>query len=60
MHAHQRRKGGEVPYVSHLLAVSVFVMEQDGSEDEAIGALLHDSVEGCVQHNTSDSRPSLR
>lgn len=47
IHARQRRKGGEVPYVSHLLAVSALVMEQGGSEDEAIGALLHDSVEDC-------------
>jgi (p)ppGpp synthase/HD superfamily hydrolase len=43
IHARQRRKGGSVPYVSHLLAVSALVMEQGGSEDEAIGALLHDS-----------------
>lgn len=47
IHARQRRKGGSVPYVSHLLAVSALVMEQGGSEDEAIGALLHDSAEDC-------------
>lgn len=47
IHSRQRRKGGAVPYVSHLLAVSALVMEQGGSEDEAIGALLHDSAEDC-------------
>lgn len=44
-HAKQKRKGGEVPYVSHLLAVCALVLEQGGSEDEAIAALLHDAVE---------------
>ena len=33
------------PYVSHLLGVCSLVLEDGGSEDEAIAALLHDSVE---------------
>lgn len=45
LHAHQRRKGSGVPYVSHLLAVASLVLEDGGSEDEAIAALLHDAVE---------------
>lgn len=45
MHANQSRKGGEIPYVAHLMAVSVIVMEAGGSEDEAIAALLHDGPE---------------
>lgn len=44
-HATQHRKGTEIPYVSHLLAVSSLVMEDGGNEDECIAALLHDSVE---------------
>jgi GTP pyrophosphokinase len=44
-HAKQKRKGTGVPYVSHLLAVCALVLEQGGSEDEAIAALLHDAVE---------------
>jgi GTP pyrophosphokinase len=44
-HAKQKRKGTPVPYVSHLLAVCALVIEQGGSEDEAIAALLHDAVE---------------
>jgi GTP pyrophosphokinase len=44
-HRLQRRKGTDVPYVSHLLAVTSLVLEMGGTEDEAIGALLHDMVE---------------
>jgi (p)ppGpp synthase/HD superfamily hydrolase len=39
------RKGTEVAYLSHLMSVSALVMESGGSEDEAIAALLHDSIE---------------
>ncbi|MCX7803254.1 MAG: HD domain-containing protein [Meiothermus ruber] len=45
LHKHQYRKGTEIPYLSHLLAVSALVMEHGGGEDEAIAALLHDAVE---------------
>jgi (p)ppGpp synthase/HD superfamily hydrolase len=44
-HRAQLRKGTEIPYVSHLLAVTALVLEMGGSEDEAIAALLHDAVE---------------
>lgn len=44
-HDEQRRKGTDVPYVSHLLAVCALVIEGGGGEDEAIAALLHDAVE---------------
>lgn len=49
LHAHQWRKGPngghEVPYVMHLLGVCAIVLENDGSETQAIAALLHDAVE---------------
>lgn len=45
IHAHQHRKETGIPYVSHLLAVSALVLEYGGSEEEAIGALLHDAGE---------------
>ena len=46
LHARQRRKKiRDVPYVSHLLAVASAVLDDGGSEDEAIAALFHDSVE---------------
>ena len=45
LHANQRRKGSDVPYIAHLLAVTSIVLEHGGTEDEAIAALLHDAVE---------------
>lgn len=44
-HRRQRRKGTDVPYAAHLLAVGALVWEDGGDEDEAIAALLHDAVE---------------
>jgi (p)ppGpp synthase/HD superfamily hydrolase len=45
LHAKQTRKGSDTPYIAHLLAVTAFVLEHGGTEDEAIAALLHDAVE---------------
>ena len=45
LHAGQTRKGTQIPYVSHLLAVTALVIEYGGNEDQAIAALLHDAVE---------------
>ena len=45
LHGKQTRKGSKIPYVSHLLAVGAIVLEDGGSEDEAIAALLHDAIE---------------
>lgn len=45
LHARQRRKGGQIPYLAHLLGVTSIVLEDGGDEEEAIGALLHDAVE---------------
>jgi (p)ppGpp synthase/HD superfamily hydrolase len=45
LHDGQKRKATDIPYLTHLLAVAGLVMEDGGSEDEAIGALLHDSIE---------------
>jgi SpoVK/Ycf46/Vps4 family AAA+-type ATPase len=45
-HGEQPRKGGTIPYISHLLAVAAIVMEYGGSDDAAIAALLHDAVDG--------------
>ena len=45
IHAAQRRKGTDAPYISHLLGVASLVIEHGGSEDQAIAALLHDAAE---------------
>ena len=39
------RKGGTIPYMSHLLAVSALVIEHGGDEVQAAAALLHDVLE---------------
>jgi (p)ppGpp synthase/HD superfamily hydrolase len=41
----RKKTGRAIPYISHLLAVAALVLEDGGSEDEAIAALLHDTVE---------------
>lgn len=45
LHAKQKRKGTDIPYVAHLLTVAALVLEQGGDEDQAIAALLHDAIE---------------
>jgi (p)ppGpp synthase/HD superfamily hydrolase len=45
LHRDQERKGTDTPYVTHLLAVTAIVGENDGTEDEVIAALLHDGPE---------------
>ena len=44
-HGEQARKGTDITYVSHLLAVSALVLEHGGDEELAIAGLLHDAVE---------------
>lgn len=39
------RKGTSILYVAHLLGVCALALEDGGTEDEAIAALLHDAVE---------------
>jgi (p)ppGpp synthase/HD superfamily hydrolase len=45
LHADQIRKGTNIPYIAHLLAVTALVLEHGADEDVAIAALLHDAAE---------------
>jgi (p)ppGpp synthase/HD superfamily hydrolase len=45
LHNGQTRKGTDIPYISHLLAVCGLVLEHGGGETEAMAALLHDGPE---------------
>ena len=45
LHATQTRKGSDIPYIGHLLGVASLVIDDGGTVDEAIAALLHDAVE---------------
>jgi GTP pyrophosphokinase len=50
---HQMRKGSNIPYLTHLLAVMVLVAEHGGDEDQMLAALLHDyleDIEGSSAH----------
>ena len=52
LHKNQYRKGSHIPYISHLLAVTAIVIENGGSENQAIAALLHDAVEDQGGYDT--------
>jgi hypothetical protein len=45
LHGDGCRRGSAVPALAHLQAVAALVLEDGGTEDEAIAALLHDSVD---------------
>ncbi len=45
VHGNQTRKGTDVPYGSHLLAVAGLVFEAGGDVEQAVAALLHDTLE---------------
>lgn len=45
MHAAQRRKGTDIPYLSHLIGTCAIALDYGADEEEAIAALLHDAIE---------------
>jgi (p)ppGpp synthase/HD superfamily hydrolase len=51
LHQNQVRKGTSIPYISHLMAVSAIALEHGANEDQAIAALLHDSLEDAPQYS---------
>lgn len=54
LHRTQNRKGGDIPYVAHLLSVAGLVIEGGGDETQAIAGLLHDAAEDQGGQNTLD------
>src|SRR4029079_9825770 len=44
-HRSQTIKGGGAPYIGHLMGVASIVLDDGGTEDEAIAALLHDTAQ---------------
>lgn len=54
VHNEQKRKGTEIPYVAHLMAVTAIVLENGGTEEEAIAAFLHDAAEDQGGRKTLD------
>lgn len=47
VHAGQTRKGTDIPYISHLLAVAALVLEHGGDQEQAVAGLPHDAIEDC-------------
>ena len=45
LHRDQTRKGSDLPYITHPMAVAAIVGEYGGDENQIIAALLHDAVE---------------
>ncbi len=41
----RRRKGTDIPYLTHLLQVMVYVGEHGGDEEQMVAAVLHDYLE---------------
>jgi len=54
LHRDDVRKGKTIPYIAHLLGVCELVLQDGGSEDEAIAALLHDALEDHPEGITTD------
>jgi (p)ppGpp synthase/HD superfamily hydrolase len=54
LHLYQKRKGTQVPYISHLMSVAALVLEDGGDEDEAVAGLLHDAAEDQGGQSTLD------
>jgi (p)ppGpp synthase/HD superfamily hydrolase len=50
-HASQTRKDTAIPYLAHLLGVASLVLDYGGDEDQAIAALLHDTIEDQGAHH---------
>ena len=55
-HGHLTRKGRPTSYLSHLLAVEGLVIASGGGPDEAIAALLHDSLEDAASRDERGER----
>jgi (p)ppGpp synthase/HD superfamily hydrolase len=55
LHAGQKRKASDVPYIAHLLGVTSIALEHGADEDEAIAALLHDAVEDQGGQRTAEA-----
>lgn len=52
----ERRKGTDIPYLSHLLQVAVYVAEHGGDEEQMIAAVLHDYLEDIEGSSEAELR----
>jgi len=55
-HDGQKRKGTNIPYIAHPMAVAAIALDYGANEDQAIAALLHDVLEDGGAEFTSEIR----
>jgi (p)ppGpp synthase/HD superfamily hydrolase len=55
----QKRKGTQIPYIAHPMAVAAIALEHGAYEDQAVGALLHDAVEDGGGHYAARIREAF-
>lgn len=60
LHRDQLRKSAPVPYLAHLMSAAALVLEDGGTEDEAIAALLHDALEDHPRGGRTERRIETR
>jgi (p)ppGpp synthase/HD superfamily hydrolase len=58
-HRKQRRKGTEIPYISHPMQVAGLVLESGGDEEQAIAGLLHDVIEDAPEGEADKVRSEI-
>lgn len=58
-HDGQKRKGTNIPYVAHPMAVAAIALDYGATEDQAIAALLHDVLEDGGAHYAPVIREAL-
>lgn len=46
----QKRKGKNIPYITHPLTAGLMLARAGASEDVVVAGILHDVVEDCVDH----------
>lgn len=48
VYQHQKRKGKDIPYITHPLTVGIILSQAGASEEVVIAGILHDAIEDSV------------
>jgi len=52
VHRTQKRKGSDVPYITHPLAVSLILSRVSKDDNVIIAGILHDTIEDCEPYGS--------
>jgi len=52
VHRTQKRKGSDIPYITHPLAVSLILSRVTDNEDVITAGILHDTIEDCEPYGS--------